>query len=483
MARKISRHRERDGRPVQPTLIVSRPSVKQRLVGSTLSPTRLLVLFARIRDNIIPTDQSPSSGNSSGQIAFIFLLAVISNLVLAAVLPPITQWGTEVTRIAASIANGNGFSSPFREPTGPSAWIPPVYPYLLAGIFRGFGTFTAAAYWVVVLLNITLHAFACVLLFVLSGEIFGPRVGWYSGCALAGFPLLFFPLALLHVLGGPSGQGLFIPPNLIWYTHFSELAILLLIWLTLHPPNSIIRGAIWGLIVLTNPTVLALAPAFFAWSLWRKESWRALGLSCFLAALCVAPWLVRNYLVFHQTVFIRDNLGVELRVGNQPGYRGRWDAQLHPDRSDVELLRLASVGEVDYAKGAGQEAFRIIRSDPREFLQNTALRVVYWWIGNPLQSHRLGRFRYIKYLPQIIFSVLSIWGVVQALRNKNRPALLFVAVLVFYPLIYYVTHTFEGFFYQYPIQPEMLALAASALIRDRQPSNTLTCATSASIKL
>jgi hypothetical protein len=41
---------------------------------------------------------------------------------------------------------------------------------------------------------------------------------------------------------------------------------------------------------------------------------------------------------------------------------------------------------------------------------------------------------------------------------------LFVAVLLFYPLIYYVTHTFEGFTYQYPMHPEMLALAASAVV-------------------
>jgi hypothetical protein len=42
---------------------------------------------------------------------------------------------------------------------------------------------------------------------------------------------------------------------------------------------------------------------------------------------------------------------------------------------------------------------------------------------------------------------------------------LFVGVMVLYPLIHYVTHTSESLMYQYPMQPEMLALATSALFK------------------
>ncbi|HMH00518.1 MAG TPA: hypothetical protein VK555_03845, partial [Terriglobales bacterium] len=44
------------------------------------------------------------------------------------------QFGWEMGRIARSIATGNGFSSPTDLPTGPSAWAPPLYPYILAGV-------------------------------------------------------------------------------------------------------------------------------------------------------------------------------------------------------------------------------------------------------------------------------------------------------------------------------------------------------------
>jgi len=401
---------------------------------------------------------------SFSHVAFIFLLAIVSNVILAAILPKIEPSG-EVTRIAGSIANGQGFSSPFRKPTGPSAWIPPAYPFLLAGIFRIFGAFTATSYWIATAVNIVVHAVACVVLYRAAGETFGQRVGLYSACALASFPLLFYPVLLLQVLGQMEQDALFLLPNLIWYTHFSELAILLLLWLTLHPPRWIVYGTAWGVASLFNPSILALGPAFCGWRFWRRESWRYMSLTIGVAALCVTPWLVRNYLVFHRLVFIRDDFGVELRVGNQPGQDGRWDGDVHPSSSDYELSRVVKLGEVGYAQVAGQEALYTIRSHPGNFLHSTILRVGYWWIGNPMTSHRLGKLGFVKHLPQLIFAVLAFYGIGRALRHRNANALLFVAVLLFYPLIFYITHTFGGFFYQYPIHPEMLALAVSGIVR------------------
>ena len=403
-------------------------------------------------------------------VAFILVLAITCNVILTAFLPGIESWGTETTRIAASVAYGKGFSSPFRQTTGPSAWIPPVYPYLLAGIFLIFGAFTLASYYVVIGINIIIHALTCIILDRTAGEVFGARIGSYSAYALACFPLLFYPLVLLHVLGGYAGGGLFIPPNIIWYTHMSELAIVLLIWLTLHPPHWMFYGTAWGLVALLNPTVLALAPAFTVWQFLHRKSWRYLGSAALVAALCVAPWLIRNYSVFHRPVFIRDNFGVELRVGNQPGHNGRWSAELHPDRSDYELGRVVAMGEVEYARVSGQEALYTIQAHPGEFFRSVVLRIGYWWIGNPMESKRLGKLRFLKYLPQLVFSVLGLFGAGRSLWHKNRSALLFVAVLFFYPLIYYVTHTSDGFFYQYPIHPEMLALATSAVIRQNTSS-------------
>src|ERR1700688_4998344 len=54
-------------------------------------------------------------------------------------------FGWETGRVARSIVTGHGFSSPYPEPSGPTALMPPVYEYLLAGVFKLFGIYTAAS--------------------------------------------------------------------------------------------------------------------------------------------------------------------------------------------------------------------------------------------------------------------------------------------------------------------------------------------------
>ena len=51
-------------------------------------------------------------------------------------------FGWEMGRIGASLASGHGFSNPFGPATGPTAWEPPLYPYLIAGVFRVFGIYS-----------------------------------------------------------------------------------------------------------------------------------------------------------------------------------------------------------------------------------------------------------------------------------------------------------------------------------------------------
>src|SRR3984893_9706865 len=62
-------------------------------------------------------------------------------------------FGWETGRVARSIATGHGFSSPYSEPTGPTALIAPVYTYLLAGVFQIFGVYATPSALVSLILN------------------------------------------------------------------------------------------------------------------------------------------------------------------------------------------------------------------------------------------------------------------------------------------------------------------------------------------
>src|SRR5438477_10282036 len=59
----------------------------------------------------------------------------------------------EAGNIAFALSEGHGFSNLFRQTTGPTAWLAPVYPFLLSLIFRAFGPFTFSSFITAALLN------------------------------------------------------------------------------------------------------------------------------------------------------------------------------------------------------------------------------------------------------------------------------------------------------------------------------------------
>src|SRR5271155_3300550 len=63
------------------------------------------------------------------------------------------SFGYETGSIARSLAEGHGFSSPFGVPTGPTAWIAPLYPFLCSIVFRIFGIFSDMSGFVILLIN------------------------------------------------------------------------------------------------------------------------------------------------------------------------------------------------------------------------------------------------------------------------------------------------------------------------------------------
>src|SRR5271163_3772841 len=62
--------------------------------------------------------------------------------------------GIEMGLLAKSLLLGQGYSSPFGGSTGPTAFIAPGYPTLIAAIFWIFGTYSFASAGAIMLLQI-----------------------------------------------------------------------------------------------------------------------------------------------------------------------------------------------------------------------------------------------------------------------------------------------------------------------------------------
>lgn len=83
---------------------------------------------------------------------------------------------------------GRGFGSPLFGWTGPTAWMGPIYPGLLAGVFKLFGTYSKASAYVILSLNSIFAALTCLPLHSIVRSVFGEQSAIVTAWAWALFP-------------------------------------------------------------------------------------------------------------------------------------------------------------------------------------------------------------------------------------------------------------------------------------------------------
>ena len=102
------------------------------------------------------------------------------------------RFGNEVGWIARSIAQHQGFSSPFFTLTGPTALLPPLYPYILSVIFRVFGIYSAKSALAILTLNSIFSALTCVPIYMATRLSLNARVAMFAGWGWAIYPFAIY---------------------------------------------------------------------------------------------------------------------------------------------------------------------------------------------------------------------------------------------------------------------------------------------------
>ncbi len=358
-------------------------------------------------------------------------------------------FGFEMGRIGRSIAQGHGFSSPYEGNTGPSAWEPPLYPFLIGGVFKVFGIYTVASAVVLLSINSLLATLTTIPIFWIAHRTFGKRIAVWSAWAWALNPYVWY--WSIHW---------------IWDTTLTPLllACLFLVALELQEwpglQGWVLFGALYGLGALANPTMLAFLPFCGFW-IWRRRYRRGLAsfggvvLSSLIFFLVLSPWLIRNYEAFGHFVFIRDDFGLQFRLGNGPSADGMLMPYFQPNLNKLELEKYQRMGELEYSAGCKRFAFEWVRENPGRFAVVSLKRFFYFWNGVPRPTGSLSPvdFRSSAFLAP---SVLAIWGLGRTLRQKRPGAWLFAGLVLIYPTVYYFVFPLAR--YRHPIEPELLIL-------------------------
>jgi hypothetical protein len=384
-------------------------------------------------------------------------------------------YGYELGKVARSIALGRGFSSPLRlYETGPTIWFTPIYPYLVAGIFKLWGIYSFLSKIIIQISNCAFAALTIIPIHAIAKRAFGN--GTATGAA---WTWVFFPTAL------------YFPIMWVWDTALAALFFSLIFWATLalRGKRNVLPwlgyGALWAVGGLINPSILSLFPFFLGWLVWeaRKESapWaKHVTLALLVFTIGLVPWTIRNYRVFGKFIVLRSNFGLELWLGNNPNVTDTWTPWTHPNDNLEEAQKYRRMGEIDYMAEKQHEAFAFMRTHPRDTIYIMFRRFVNNWlvvVDSPVDTW-LHVPLYAKALLAVngMVSLLSFLGALYAYRARNADAFPFAMVLLIFPLVFYLTHA--SLRYRFPIDPIMMVLAAGAvthllsLARSRSPRVT-----------
>ena len=368
-------------------------------------------------------------------------------------------FGYEMGRVAQALVTGHGYADPFIGHTGPTTWVPPLYPLLLAGVFKIFGVYTLRSAWVILAINSFFSALTTLTTYEIAARCFNRRVAVWAAWIWA-----LYPAAMQYAV------------RWVWDMTVSTWLLSLILVLALRmrrigeiasdsDPRSnengrtlqrwLIFGVLWGLLALSNPSLLLFLPACGLWLLHGTRHLRRqvgfASMSALVFIICISPWMIRNALVFHRFIPMRANFGAELYLGNGPGAMGFLMEYNHPYEAPDQLRLYKEMGEVAYAQMRGGLAKKYIASHPGRFLRNSLKRLYFFWISVPHPTDKAWYVEAVRVANFAFASIAGLFGLALALKRRKPAAWLFAWAFLLIPLIYYFVTVHARF--RNPLEP------------------------------
>jgi 4-amino-4-deoxy-L-arabinose transferase-like glycosyltransferase len=356
------------------------------------------------------------------------------------------SFGFETGSIAASLATGHGFGSPFGVPSGPTTWIAPVYPAIVAFAFKVFGVFSVGAAISLLVFNSLCSALTVPVIYRIGRRVFDVQSAIAAAWIWALVP--FFARW---------------PVTWVWETALSALLCAVVFAFTLELETDqwqqwVGLGVLWGAIALTSPSLLGFLPASFLYPAWKLRKRIPVAISRVVLAslfffVAISPWLARNEAAFHRPVFLRGNFWFEMSLSNFHTSTGEAWSGLHPTLNPAVLQHYVDVGEVAFVAEAKNKVFAFVHEYPGEFAGLTLTRFANFWDGQELMFEAKND----PFSPWMVAltSALAMGGLVFSIIRRRRWGL-FAWLFLMFPIPYYLTYTNPR--YRHPIEPIMVVL-------------------------
>jgi len=377
------------------------------------------------------------------------------------------QFGWEMGRVARALVTGYGYADPFVGHTGPTAWVPPLYPLLMAGVFKIAGVYTALSAWILLAMNSVFSAAIAPAIYEIAARCYSRRVAMWAAWLWA-----LYPAALQYAV------------HWIWEMSLTAMLFSFVLVLALRMRRIgegadqgqgqtwarwALFGFLWGLMALSNSSLLLFLPACGLWILagGQKSSVARAGLAVVIFLAVIGPWIWRNWRVFHAFVPLRSNLGAEFYAGSGPGSNGfPFVATLPIVERDPEVLRYKQMGEMAWVREQGAKARVYIAANPAHYALITLNRIYFYWVSVPHPDQRSRGGDLVRELNYCFLSVTGWLGLLLSVRNRVLGAWLFAWAFLLLPLTYYFVTVNARF--RHSLEP-LIAILTVYLFQSARP--------------
>lgn len=410
------------------------------------SPHRTIELSAsRQQDSKIRTE--PSTGMMSATAGLLLLTVVVRIGIIVTAGDRLHSDPDAYVRLATMLADGKGFAA--ADGVQPTAFRPVLYPLLLAGpLLLGIPAATAVAFW-----NLLAGPGLVFAAIQLARELGLNR----RGTLIAGFAAAVDPLTLRYTTE-PMTE------NVCAAIFTAALVCLLRIirqnGLANSPSNvgtAAVGGVLLGIgalcrpVILVSCAVLTLTMTVLQWKSCRDQrrvarlSVARMWIPAIVAALTVAPWIIRNAVQFAAFIPATTHGGYTLLLGNNSefyervvsGKQAAWDndsltAWQHDLRRQLSEAGLEQADEPAVDRWMYERAGTEMKAQPTMAGRAVALRWRRFWALTPTASGAA--------LPRYVFYAVGTWygllgigllaSLRQCLRNPNV-LLLWMSVMSF----------------------------------------------------
>ncbi len=285
--------------------------------------------------------------------------------------------------IARNLLAGNGFSMSRASPYVLETTVTPGYPFFLAAVYA----VSSGSRIAVVLIQLVLNLVLLTMLYQFIRHRFGERPALFAGILF----ILELNLALFtnQITTETLFTFLFIPALILAIKGFERNRFC---W-----PEVIGAGLLLGAATLVRPVVLYFGIPLLVFILLWRFKWRKLvnwGIIVFLQLVLIAPWVIRNRIIFGETFYSTVSAMNLARYHAAPLKAG---IEGIPREEAAQALRQEALegktwdNDARYFKLIGAQARRYLIKHPLRYVGASVIGGV-GTLCSPLSSHEVGNY-------------------------------------------------------------------------------------------